>query len=72
MKRRFFVTFFSFRIIMTLERSDSLKRMRCNLIGIVALTFGAGVLIGGLLPSWIVVWILGITLLLVGVFLIYG
>ena len=68
-ERRFFVTFPRLTAYNDSEGSDSVKRIRCNLIGIIAFSFGFGVLIGGLLPSWIIVWILGIALLFLGVLL---
>ncbi|MGE4548695.1 MAG: hypothetical protein AB7C89_03970 [Intestinibacillus sp.] len=34
-------------------------------IGLAALALGIGILIGGLLPSWCIVWILGIGLIIV-------
>ena len=39
-------------------------------IGLAAAALGLGVLIGGLLPSWCVVWILGLVLIAVGVLLL--
>lgn len=39
-------------------------------IGLAAAALGLGVLIGGLLPSWCVVWILGFALLGVGILLL--
>ena len=44
--------------------------MRCGFLGIAAISFGVGVLVGGLLPSCLVIWILGIALLAAGIFLI--
>ena len=69
--RRFFVTLFSCSAYTDNERGDSVRRMRCSTIGLIAFSFGIGVLIGGLLPSWVVVWILGITLLVVGSLLLH-
>ena len=37
-----------------------------GVVGIAAAAFGIGILIGGLLPTWFVVWILGIVLIIVG------
>lgn len=44
--------------------------MRCGIFGVAAISFGAGILIGGLLPHWFIIWILGIALLVAGFFLI--
>lgn len=38
--------------------------------GIAAAALGIGILIGGLLPAWFVVWILGIVLIVLGVALL--
>lgn len=39
-------------------------------LGVAAIAFGAGILIGGLLPSWFVVWLLGLLLIGVGLCLL--
>ncbi|MCB6365443.1 hypothetical protein LI291_04520 [Intestinibacillus massiliensis] len=39
-------------------------------IGLAAAALGLGVLIGGLLPSWCTVWVLGTLLIAVGVLLL--
>lgn len=43
--------------------------MGCDsrVIGLAAAALGIGVLIGGLLPSWFVIWILGLGLIVVGI-----
>lgn len=38
--------------------------------GIAAVALGAGILIGGLLPSWLVIWLLGLTLIAAGILLV--
>ena len=48
-----------------------MKRMRSEIIGIAAISFGLGILIGGLLPGWLIVWIMGIALLTAGFFLLH-
>ena len=46
--------------------------MRCQgrLLGAVAAAFGAGVLIGGLLPCGLVKWLLGLALIAIGMILL--
>ncbi len=38
-------------------------------IGLIVTMLGLGVLVGGLLPSWCIVWILGILFVAIGILL---